>query len=188
MAACVRNALLIWWMVLPGPLGAQRQPAAPPPNVPNLSQLLRDSGYIFSGTVTRVKPLAPANSSSVATVEITFRVEEAIRGVQPGQTLVIHEWAGLWNSGGRYHPGERLLMFLHRSSRLGLTSPVGGRMGRFEVDSNGQVVLEQAQINGSLPASGPAPVSPGKLPDSITGKTRLSPRALARALQLSGRE
>ncbi len=105
MPAFVRKILLVWLMVLPGPLLAQRQPAAPLPAVPNLSQLLRDSGYIFSGTVTGVKPIAPANSGAVATVEITFRVEEAIRGVQPGQTLVIHEWAGLWNSGNRYHAG-----------------------------------------------------------------------------------
>ena len=188
MPARVRKILLVWLMVLPGPLLAQRQPTAPLPPVPNLSQLLRDSGYIFSGTVTRVKPLAPAKSGGVATVEITFRVEEAIRGVEPGQTLIIREWAGLWNAGDRYRPGERLVLFLHRSSRLGLTSPVGGRMGRFEVDSNGQVVLEQARIDSLSPTSAPAPAPSGELPDSIPGKTRLSPRALARALKLAGRE
>lgn len=181
MPAFVRTILLVWLMVLPGPVLAQSQL----PAVPNLNQLLRDSAYILSGTVIGVKPLAPANSGGVSTVEITFRVEEAIRGVQPGQTLVIHEWAGMWNSGDRYHPGERLVLFLHRSSRLGLTSPVGGRMGRFEVDSKGQVVLEQARIGSLSPTSSPPPTPPSGLPDS-PGKTRLSPRALARALQLAG--
>ncbi len=188
MPASFRKVFLVWLMALPGPLLAQRQPAAPLPPVPNLSQLMRDSGYIFSGTVTRVRPVAPPNFGAVATVEITFRVEEAIRGVETGQMLIVREWAGLWNAGDRYHPGERLLLFLHRSSRLGLTSPVGGRLGRFEVDSNGQVVLEQAQIAGRLPTSRPAPVSSGKLPETVLGRTRLSPRALARALQLAGRE
>jgi hypothetical protein len=89
-----------------------------------------------------------SQNSGYITVQITFRIEQAIRGTRAGQILTIREWAGLWNSGQRYHPGERLLLFLYSPSSLGLTSPVGGASGRFTVDSGGSAVIE----NGRLPA------------------------------------
>ncbi len=36
-----------------------------------------------------------------------------MRGTAPGQSLTIHEWAGLWLSGERYRVGERVLLFLY---------------------------------------------------------------------------
>jgi hypothetical protein len=187
MPACIRKFFLGWLILLPGLAAAQRQPAASPPAAPTLRELVHDSGYIFSGTVMDVKPVPAAGSDAVTTMQITFRVEQAIRGVRAGQTLVIYEWAGLWNSGDRYRPGERLLLFLHRPSRLGLTSPVGGGLGRFAVDSNGQVILEQARIDALQPDPVAAPVKPGE-PPSIPGKTRVSIRTLSRSLQLAERE
>ena len=65
-----------------------------------------------------------------------------MRGTRAGEILSIREWAGLWNSGDRYRPGERFLLFLYSPSRLGLTSPVGGQSGRFAVDSGGSVILD----------------------------------------------
>ena len=59
----------------------------------------RNSGYIFAGTVKSVVQTSP-RTNGVATVQISFHVDQAIRGVRTGQTLVIREWAGLWNSGG----------------------------------------------------------------------------------------
>jgi hypothetical protein len=46
-----------------------------------------------------------ADPGSLGAVQVTFRAERAIRGVRNQQMLAIHEWAGLWNSGERYHPG-----------------------------------------------------------------------------------
>jgi hypothetical protein len=83
---------------------------------------IENSGYIFDGTVLSVQS-APDDANGLATVQITFRVEQAIRGTRAGQILTIREWAGLWNSGERYHAGERLLLFLYSPSSLGLTSP-----------------------------------------------------------------
>ena len=85
------------------------------------------------------------SSNSVPTTRITFHVDQAIRGVIKGQTLVIHEWAGVWESGESYRRGERVLLFLYRPSRLGLTSPVGGQQGRFKLDANGMAMLRQEQ-------------------------------------------
>lgn len=105
-------------------------------------QVLRSSGRIFSGTVLRVEHHNSDSSSSLATIRIVFRVNEAIRNVRRGQTVAINEWAGLWQSGERYHPGERVLLFLYPPSRLGLTSPVGNSAGRFSVSRAGLVTLK----------------------------------------------
>src|SRR6202049_101923 len=100
----------------------------------SLSQhpLIRSSGYIFAGTVKSVERVAP-KGNGVATVLINFHVDQAMRGVRVGQTLAIREWAGLWESGERYGPGAQILLFLYPPSKLGLTSPVEGPMGRFRI-------------------------------------------------------
>src|SRR6202030_2345933 len=103
--------------------------------------VLRDSGQIFSGTVLKIEHRNSDSSSSLATTTIFFRVDEAIRNVRRGQVVEVHEWAGLWQSGERYHPGERVLLFLYPPSKVGLTSPVGHSSGRFPVNSAGQVLL-----------------------------------------------
>jgi hypothetical protein len=51
--------------------------------ISSLRRLSRSAGYIFDGTVLSVGRLA-TDSGSVETVEITFRVEQAIRGVKNG--------------------------------------------------------------------------------------------------------
>jgi hypothetical protein len=107
----------------------------------SLSPLLRDSALIFSGTVIQVEHRNSDSSSALATTSILFRVNQAIRGVQRGQIVEVREWGGHWQSGERYHPGERVLLFLYPPSKLGLTSPVGHRSGRFPVTSAGHVLL-----------------------------------------------
>lgn len=109
--------------------------------IQDFSLMARHSGMIFAGTALRVQHLSPDSPSGVATTRIVFRVQTAIRGVRTGQLIAIREWDGLWNSGERYRPGERVLLFLFPKSRLGLTSPVGGRMGRFRLDNAWRVEL-----------------------------------------------
>jgi hypothetical protein len=111
-----------------------------------LQQLAQNSAYIFSGIVIAVERPAVTGPNGAPAVKITFRVENAIRGVRIGQTLVIREWAGLWESGGHYRRGERVLLFLYPASKLGLTSPVGGTLGRFTMDRNGEIFLQPNQI------------------------------------------
>ena len=121
-------------------------PAAPVPPPPIL-QVINTSGYIFQGTVTQLRWLQPANLQDVATVQITFRVTQAIRGVQLGQTLSIREWAGLWNSSPRYRVGQNVILFLYRPSKLGLTSPVSGELGKFVVTIGGVIRLNEEQTS-----------------------------------------
>ncbi len=124
---------------------------------PSLSQLTRQAGYIFAGTVTKVERVIPSAANELATMRITFRVEQAIRGVRTGETLVMREWAGLWDADERYRAGERVVLFLYPPSKLGLTSPVGGRLGHFSINSHGEMLLGNTQmqvVSSSLPSSG----------------------------------
>ena len=117
------------------------------PAMSNLRLLTRNAGYIFDGTVVSVQRPVQNEIARVATVQITFRVEQAMRGTRAGQVLTIREWAGLWDSGERYRPGERLLLFLYSPSKLGLTSPVGGAAGRFTVDPHGNALIENGRLS-----------------------------------------
>jgi hypothetical protein len=149
-----------------------------PPAIPNLRTLTRNSGYIFDGTVLAVERVAPNNQSMVPSVQITFRVEQAMRGTRNGQILIIREWAGLWNSGDRYRLGERLLLFLYSPGKLGLTSPVGGPWGRFAVDPSGNIGSENV----------PSPGLNTVLARQSQQKNRMSMRALAAAIQRADAE
>jgi len=143
--------------------------------IPNLHALARNSGYIFGGTVLSVERVVPSRQDAVAVMRVTFRVDSAIRGVSRGQRLVIREWAGLWQSGEHYRPGERVLLFLYPPSRLGLTSPVGGATGRFRINPGGRIVVPRGRNR---------PVSPRTPERRLSAKTNLvSLRELVSALQ-----
>ena len=117
-----------------------------PPGTFGFPQLTGAAGKIFSGTVTAITR-RPANAGqSVETVAVTFHIEQAIRGAIPGEYLTISQWIGLWSGGQRYRLGERVLLFLYPPSKLGLTSCVGGGMGRFAIDPRGRVVLSAQHL------------------------------------------
>lgn len=124
---------------------APRRPIGTPGGV--LNDVVRASGMIFSGTVTSIKP-GPANQTqAVATVAITFHIDHAIRGTRVGDSITISQWAGLWSSGQRYRVGQRVFLFLYPHSKLGLTSCVGGPMGRFPIDSYGRVLFSAQHLS-----------------------------------------
>jgi hypothetical protein len=122
------------------PLPPLRTPL-PPLRVFGFPQFVRAAGTIFSGTVTKIERRTATAGQSVETVAVTFHIENAVRGATPGQDFTITQWIGLWTSGQRYRVGERVLLFLYPVSKLGLTSCVGGALGRFTVDSSGWVLL-----------------------------------------------
>jgi hypothetical protein len=109
-------------------------------------QLVRAAGIIFSGRVTSIGQSASFSRPDPASTVVTFQVEHAIRGTLAGQHLTIHEWAGLRLNGQHYRIGERVLLFLYSPSKLGLTSPVAGAMGRFAMNSQGQVVMSAQHV------------------------------------------
>ena len=146
--------------------------------VPSLHQLGASAGYIFSGTVLAVERVPAVHSNEVETIRITFRVEEGVRGVRSRQTLTIREWAGLWSSGERYRPGERVVLMLYPPSPVGLTSPVGGGMGKFTLDRDGNLAIGQNEGLMRDPAAEPW----------MRGKSRASGRDLVRVLRRVAKE
>jgi len=102
---------------------------------------------IFSGKVRGVAHQPATGGQAIETVAVTFHVENAIRGVTPGEDLTITQWVGLWASGQHYRIGERALFFFYPPSKVKLTSCIGGRMGRFAIDSDGWVMLSSQQLS-----------------------------------------
>jgi len=139
------------------------------PSAAVLRQLTQRSKFIFGGTVNSVERLA---SPGIPTVRITFTVDRAVRGVRAGQTFTIREWAGLWSAGPRYRPGQHVFLFLYPTSKLGLTSPVSGNLGRFDID-NDDVVLGREHLDAL----------PNRQTSSTTRRSRLSSRDFARAIR-----
>jgi len=120
--------LLVSFSVLLSSVPAARvQPVAPAPPIrgaPGLQSITNRAGLIFSGTVVLVERVRASRPNQIEAVEISFRVEQPVRGVSSGQILRIREWGGLWIGRPRYQVGQRLMMFLYPPSKLGLTSPV----------------------------------------------------------------
>jgi hypothetical protein len=115
---------------------------------PQWRQLSRRAGMIFAGTVTAAPqsvttermPTDRPDPGPAPEIRWSFRVDEAIAGVEPGQILTIHEWTGAWSMQRPMRAGEHILIFLYPPSRLGLTSPVGGPLGQFDLDQTGKYV------------------------------------------------
>jgi hypothetical protein len=135
---------------------------------PQWKQLSRRAGMIFAGTVLTALPLTAASQSvttqSLTTqtpatdravpagvpgtspaIQLTFRVDRAIAGVEQGQILTIHEWAGAWSMHRPMRSGQHILIFLYPLGRLGFTSPVGGSLGQVALDFTGRVVSKEGQ-------------------------------------------
>ena len=146
-----------------------------PPSPIGIPQFARAAGTIFSGTVTAILR-KPPNHQPIETVAITFHVDQALRGATPGDSVTISQWMALWSSGQSYRVGERVMLFLYPPSRLGLTSLVGGELGRFHVDLAGRVLLN------------PQHQSAFRNDPIIGGKSRVRVSDFASALSRAGRE
>src|SRR5208283_2659967 len=123
---------------------------------PQWRQLSRRAGMIFAGTVlATVTPTVTTGTGATdrlvpgttPAVQLSFRVDKAIAGVEQGQVLTIHEWAGAWSMHRPMTRGQHILIFLYPPSRLGLTSPVGGSLGQVALDPTGKNVSQPEKPN-----------------------------------------
>ncbi len=129
---------------------------------PQWRRLARRAGMIFAGTVLSTGPRLAQNTTSSDTpsnlrwggdfIEVRFRIDRPVAGVQRGQILTIREWTGALSRQPALRSGERVLLFLYPPSRLGLTSPVGGAQGQLRLDSTGQSVADQSIADPASPA------------------------------------
>ena len=143
-----------WEMSPDSMAGEQTRPPVfvPPQQVPITSeipvfdQMSRVAGIIFSGRVTSISRASGFSRQDGAATAVTFQVEHAMRGASPGESLTIREWAGLWSAGEHYRVGERVMLFLYAPSKLGLTSPVAGPIGRFAIGARGTITMGPQHI------------------------------------------
>jgi hypothetical protein len=69
--------------------------------------------------------------------EHRFVVQEAIKGVGVGEEIIVRQLSGIAGT-TRHRKGDRVVIFLHGNSRIGLTSPVGMGQGIFQLQKKGQ--------------------------------------------------
>jgi len=160
-------------------------PVQRPPHLPvttpgtfALPQIAQSAGTIFSGTVTAITnhpaSLSAGRGQAVGTIAVTFHVERAIRGAVPGENFSLSQWMGAWSAGQSYRVGDRALVFLYPRSKIGLTSCVGGSLGRFRIDPLGNVLMTAQQLS----AFRKDPV--------LGGKSRISFADFAQAVERAG--
>ncbi len=113
----------------------QPAPTVQPETVIDILHQMSDrADVIFAGQVLAIRP------SNDGVVEVSFRVDQGIRGCTAGSTYILREWAGLWEGGSqRYRVGQSLLMLLHAPSAAGMSSPVDGLDGAIPIRQGGTV-------------------------------------------------
>jgi hypothetical protein len=162
-----------------------RSVGAPVLPISRLRPLASKSGYIFAGTVTSIAVAEPHNAKDIPTVRITFHVNEGVRGVRTGQTLIIREWMGAWENGQRYRVGEKAFLFLYSPSKLGLTSAVGGGQGRFSINRTGGVGVSPVLLPVG-PQNGPQNGPQKPVYERVPGRISIPLRDFERAVRLAG--
>src|SRR5579863_1926680 len=175
-----RLALAAWILITSAVAQNLAAPRTPPPprilpadGLFGFSRLARSAGLIFAGRVTAVVHLPAAASNGIETVAVTFQVQQAIRGTSAGSRLTISQWKGAWSAGQTYRVGENVLLFLYPPGKLGLTSVVGGRLGRFSRSCRTHSAFSRAArgLSRRSPARRPIPGhfrrnAAGRAPDS----------------------
>ncbi len=158
---------------------------------PQWQQMSRRAGLIFIGTVLSSN-LATASGDPLSstpatipppapTIQLSFNVDRAIAGVETGQVLTIHEWAGASSMHRAMRRGQHFLLFLYPPSRLGFSSPVGGESGEILLDGSGQNVAD-AKLAPSFRALA-APDPPGVSPSPGTASGTVSVTQLEQAIR-----
>ncbi len=149
---------------------------------PQWKQFSRRAGMIFAGTVLSGASATDLAETPPFSFEMRFRVERAIAGVERGQVLTIHEWAGAASMHSPMIGGQKVLLFLYPLSRLGLSSPVGGSVGVIVLDAGGAYVTPEELVRRD------GMVARAALPAATSNPTRrVSIEQLERAIR-SARE
>lgn len=98
----------------------------------NVEEMVQLADRVFYGRCTSV--VSEIDQRSGFPVErYTFEVLEGLKGVEGITTLEVRQVGGTMKIAGlpRYQKGQRLVLFLHGDSAIGLTSPVGMAQGVF---------------------------------------------------------
>ncbi|MBW2146047.1 MAG: hypothetical protein JRI22_03385 [Deltaproteobacteria bacterium] len=106
----------------------------------NLEELVEKAGLIFEGTCMSVDS-RPDEQGIIATYT-TFNVHQTWKG-EVSTTITIKTYGGRYGSlkmtvpgMPAFKPGEQVFLFLHPTSEIGFTSPIGMGQGRFKIFIN----------------------------------------------------
>src|SRR3954463_1505975 len=146
-----------------------------PPAEFSLEKLNRSAGTIFSGSVTQIERATTADGKP-AFVRVRFRVDQAVRGCNVGDTISVDEWAELWVRGDRYRMGQRVLIFVYPPSQTGFSSPVAGDVGTFTIGPEGllRITPLQARVLASQATNSQSGARPThREPDPQITRSRL---------------
>ena len=120
-----------------------------------LTSMVARAGVIFAGHVLGI-------ARSEGFVDVTFRIDEPVRGCNKLGVYVLREWAGLWSGeAARYRVGERLVMLLAARGPSGMSAPVGGDEGIIPIAATASEPLADA--------SGIAPAEDGSAAADVNG-------------------
>lgn len=153
---------LLWTCVvcIPMSAGGGQTWATGQTHTEDISEVAAHAAMIFRGRVVAVVPEPSRVPDEVAAMRVTIAVEDAVRGVTPGQMVTIRQWN---HDVDEYRIGESLVLFLYApSDTLGLTSPVAGRAGHRRPDEVPTQVLDSLREPAVREA--PAPITPRALP------------------------
>lgn len=108
-----------------------------------LREMVASAGTIFIGTVSGARGGTDEHGDIVTYT--TFTVEEPIYGVA-GRSITIKQLGGETSTISArlehmryFRPGERVLVMLYPTSKLGFTSPVGLNQGAWPVTTSGLI-------------------------------------------------
>ena len=134
-----------------------------------LAGMVARAGVIFAGRVLEI-------AWNQGHVDVTFRVDEPVRGCNKQGVYVLREWTGLWNGEpARYRVGQRLLLLLTARGPSGMSAPVGG--------DEGIIPIAASAVEPLADAKGVAPAEDGSVAGDITGMTADLRWVLARGVR-----
>jgi hypothetical protein len=117
----------------------------------NLDQLVDRAAVIVRGSVTSARVEPHPQFRNLATVVVTLRVRETLKGGVPA-SYTFRQY--IWDArdkldGAGYAKGQELLLLLLAPNRHGLSSPAGLDQGRFRItrDRNGRELATNGQGN-----------------------------------------
>jgi len=120
----------------------------------NLAQITEQAADIVQGRVSSVRVEPHPQLKNLKTVFVSVAVTDTLKG-SAKDSISFRQY--LWDirdihESGGYRVGQELVLFLNRTSEIGLTSPVGIRQGRFRVeqDSQGTRIATNGENNAKL--------------------------------------
>jgi len=122
----------------------------------NLPEMVRLADRVFAGRCLRAEEVGQPSTPFPVT-RYLFEVLQDLKGTEEGEQISFFQarvGPAASGKGGMpvFHEGEEILLFLHRNSALGLTSPVGLAQGVFEIRQTpeGEVGLLNSLDNFNL--------------------------------------